>query len=396
MNKLMRILGGAGAVFVAATLVWAPVGAANAAEFIGPDETGNTIVAAGGEHRNAYVAGGDVLINSDILGDLVVAGGDVTIEGSIEQDLIVVGGMIKVNGMVNGDVRIAGGEVELNNEVVGDVVGVGGKVKVAGPVGGDVVVMGGEASILQAVGGQLMIRAGMVHVDGPVAGPVDIVASEKLSIGSKAVFTDTAKYKSPQEAQIAEGAQVGDLQFEKMEVRSGSNAIEQALEGIFAITFVLKLLAMILAALILIKLFPKTSSELVHHLEANPWGNLGIGFVGAVSTPIIALILMVTFVGFYAGIIVLLLWMVWMMAGVLVGMVLVGSWINKKLTKKAELTVDWQGAVIGVVVLSLLAFIPVIGWLVMAFVILAGFGTIIRHLAAAILSQQLSVSTKQE
>lgn len=391
MNKLMRILGGLGAGLMALALVWAPVSYSVAAEFVVPDESGNVTLSASETHKNLYVAGGNVLVNSPTTGDLYVAGGNITVEGSVEGDLTVAGGSIYINGSVGGDVRIAGGEITINNTVGGDVVMAGGTLTLTekAPVGGDVYIAGGEVTVGGPVSGKLGVSSGMVTINSAIAGEVKITATEKLTLGEKAVLGTSANYKSWQEAEVRDGAQVGGLKYEQIarhDKRGGA-----AVAGVMTIGFIIKLLAMILAALILIKLFPKKSYQLVGKYIEQVWSNLGIGFVGIIAAPIVAIILLITAVGFYAGLMLLLIWLVWCFASVLVGMVSVGAWINQKLIKKAELTVDWQAVVIGVVVMSLASMVPVIGWLVMALVMFAGFGTIIRHIAAIIRDQQASV-----
>ncbi len=396
MNKYARILGGIGAGIMTLVMVLALSTPALAAEFLKPDESGNITVSADSQYRNLYTAGGSVLMNNSTLGDAVVVGGDVTIEGNVESDLIVAGGSVYINGPVGGDIRVAGGDVIINNSVGGDVVGVGGTIRLSdrAVVGGDVVVAGGQVEVLGPVAGKLTILGEMVTMNNAVAGAVAITASEKLSLGEKTNFAGEAKYKSWQEAQIADGAQTGNLQYEQIPRKQNEGG--KALAGVLTLGFVFKLLAMILASLVLLKLFPKTSTELVTHLKENVWANLGIGFVAFIAMPIMALLLLFTFVGFYAALIVFVLWLLWCMVGALVGMVFVGAWINQKFIKKEQLTIDWQAVVLGVVIVSILALIPAIGWLISLLIVWVGFGTIIRHITAISRGQQATPTINNE
>lgn len=389
MNKYARILGGVGAGIVTLVMVLALSTPALAAEFLVPDESGNITISADSAHKNLYTAGGTVLLNNTTSGDAVVAGGNVTIEGNVESDLMVAGGNVYINGTVGGDIRVAGGDVTINNTVGGDVVAVGGTIRLSdrAVVGGDVVIAGGQIEVLGPVAGKLTANGGMITVNNAVVGGVAITASEKLSLGSKANFAGEAKYKSVQEAEIAEGAQVGNLEYEQIARRNDDNG-GKALASIFTIAFVFKLLAMIVASLVLLKLFPKTSNQLVSHVKDNLWANLGIGFVAFIAMPIAALLLLFTFVGFYAALIVFVLWLLWCMVGALVGMVYVGAWVNMKFIKKDQLHVDWQAIVLGVVIIAILALIPVIGWLITLLIVWLGFGTIIRHITAISRGQQ--------
>lgn len=397
MNKYARILGGMGAGIVALVMVLALSTPALAAEFLIPDESGNITISADSEHRNLYTAGGTVLVNGNTLGDAVVVGGNVTIEGNVESDLVVAGGNVYLNGTVGGDIRVAGGDVTINNSVGGDVVGVGGTIRLSdrAVIGGDVVVAGGQIEVLGPVAGKLTVNGGLVTVNNAVVGPVAITASEKLSLGEKTNFGGEAKYKSWQEAEIAEGAQTGNLQYEQI-ARKQDHDGGKAFAGVLTLGFVFKLLAMILASLVLLKLFPKTSNQLITHIKDNLWASLGIGFVAMLAMPIVGILLLFTFVGFYAALIVFVLWLLWCMVGALVGMAYVGAWVNMKFIKKEQLHVDWQAIVLGVVIIAILALIPVIGWLISLLIVWLGFGTIIRHITAISRGQQATPTINNE
>ncbi len=142
--------------------------------------------------------------------------------------------------------------------------------------------------------------------------------------------------------------------------------------------FVLKLLAVILASFILFKLFPRTSGNLTRHTGNHFWSNAGIGLLALIIGPIASIILMVTFVGLYAGLVLLVAWGLALIIAMLGGMVFAGAVITKALSKKTELVLDWQAIVIGVVVVSILAIIPVIGWMFNFVLFVAFFGAIVR------------------
>src|SRR6185369_10600939 len=101
MNKL-KILG---AVSLLGLMVASTV---YAAEFIAPEKggNGNISVPTSAVHKNLYVAGGSVTIDSNVAGDLFVGGGMVTVNGSVEKDLFVGGGNISLNGQVGDDLRV--------------------------------------------------------------------------------------------------------------------------------------------------------------------------------------------------------------------------------------------------------------------------------------------------
>lgn len=78
------------------------------------------------------VLGGSVTTkeSSEIDGDMVVFGGNANIEGDVDGDMVVFGGNVNVNGTVDGDIGAIGGNVSLGESAVvkGDIGLVGGHV----------------------------------------------------------------------------------------------------------------------------------------------------------------------------------------------------------------------------------------------------------------------------
>lgn len=391
MNIISRFLGIASISAIALMLTIWPVQPVIGAEFAAPDDNGNITLSANETRRNLYTAGGSVLINSTVLGDIYVAGGDVTIEGSVEGDVVVLAGSAYINGVVGGDVRAIAGDVTINNTVAGDVVLFGGTVNLSdrAAVAKDVVIDAGNIKIAGPIAGSLTAKGSMVEVNSAVTGAVAITAYDKLTIGPNAVFGENAKYKSWQEAKIADGALVSNLSYEPID-RKRTDHFAGAFTAIFSIGFIIKLLAMIFAGLLLINLFPRKAYEFVNHLDVHKWSNLGVGFIGLIVMPIAAIIALITFIGFYAGVILFLLWILWIVVGSLIGTVYAGTWVYKLLTKRAELVLDWQAVVIGVVTVAIIGLVPVVGWLIVIMLSLAGFGTILSQIGLMIKSQQTS------
>jgi hypothetical protein len=66
------------------------------------------------------------------------------------------------------------------------------------------------------------------------------------------------------------------------------------------------------------------------------------------------------------------------MAKVLAGIVL-GTWIIR-LSSKGKVAIDWKPAVLGVITFEILCLIPVIGWLISAWVFLLALGGLYSYL----------------
>ncbi len=367
-----------------------------AAEFIPADSNnGNVTLSTNDTHHNAYTAGGTVLVNSNITGDLYSAGGTVTVEGSVEQDAVIAGGTVILNGKVGGDVRIAGGTVTINGPVAGDVLVAGGTVLLTekASVGRDLAITGGSLTIDAPVVGSVKIQGGVLTLNSKIEGDVIARVDQELIIGSKADIKKIS-YHATREANVSEGARLGEVDFQKVEHHRGGHA-GNVIASIFTIVFVVKVLAMLLAGLLLMRLFPRTSRIAVAKICDRPWLNLGIGALVLFVAPIVGIVILFTFLGMYIAITAFLVWLLLLMFAALTSSVFVGSWIIKKLTKKSENQepiVDWQSLLIGIVALSIIMLVPVIGGLFFFILLLISFGSMLRMLFDHIKSEQGQLS----
>ncbi|MEZ4180293.1 MAG: hypothetical protein R3B41_02100 [Candidatus Doudnabacteria bacterium] len=368
------------AVVIAIIVVMGGLGLAQAAELKWPDNDDASLsLSTGQTYKNLYAGGANVAINSDVAGDLWVMGGTVHIDGNIEKDLVVMGGSVYVNGSIGDDLRILGGDILVSGSIGGDIVGAGGNIRVndKATIAGDVLIAGGNVFLDAPIAGRLDARVEQLTLNAAVNGLTEIKA-QKVSFGSNAIVsTEGSYYKAHQEAQISDGAQVQAIQYQVYQ-RGEDGHRKRGMAAIFTLGFVVKIVAMILAALLMIKLFPRTAQTLVNNMANKPWLGLLVGFLAMIVVPVGAVILCLIMFGFYIAIIAVLLWILYMVVSALLASVFVGSWITKFLNKTTQLTVDWQAVVIGVVVLAVMMLIPIVGAIVVALLWLTAVGTVIR------------------
>lgn len=363
---------------------------AQAAEFVGPHRTdnGTVIVGVNEIHKNLYVAGSTVFVNNSTQGDLFAAGGTITVDGAVEQDVTAAGGTLVLNGKVGGDARVAGGTITVNSEVGGDVLIGGGDVRISekSKVGGDVTIGGGNVVIDAPVNGSIHIASGNVTINSEVKGSVTIKGGKQVVFGAKAQVPGKIKVTAINAPDVQAGAQVSTPEFTQ---RAGESH-KSGLAAIFTLWFLIKIVAYALAGFLLIYFLPRRVHTLVKNMEEKMLGNFGIGIVTAIVVPVLALLVLFTFVGYYISLIAFAWYALIMMVSCLIAALFVGSWIVKMVSKKQELVLDWQAVVVGSVVFTLVGLVPFVGWLVQAIIALASVGAIIR-LGRSALAQEKSV-----
>lgn len=344
---------------------------AQAAEFVQPDKQGQANVPAAETHNNLYVVGATVVVNGATNGDLTAAGGTVSLIGPVSGELLAAGGNINVDGPVKSTARVAGGTVIINNSVGGDLLVGGGNISVEqqAPVSGDLVAAGGNVTVNAPVGGSARLSGGSVTLNSKVNGNVYVNASRSLTLGPNANISGTVYYRGTQPAQVDGSAKLGGIEYTHVSERG-----KTALAGILALGTLIALVAYIIVGFLLLWLRRKAFEDIVDRVQNHFWASLGLGFAGLVLTPIAVVILFVTFVGFYAALILLAIYILVLLMVTVASMLFLGRFILHLINTKAEKFPNWQVVLVGVIAWGLLKLIPVVGWLILAIIYLVVFG----------------------
>lgn len=356
---------------------------AMAAEILQPTAgNGNVAVGLTETHKNLYTAGGNVTVDGKTMGDLTAAGGMLVVSGDVEQEALLAGGNIQLSGSVGSTARIAGGNITISGPIGGDLVVAGGNVTLTGKasVAGDLLIAGGNVIIEAPVKGDVRVAGGNVTINSKVGGAVHARTTQSLIFGP-AADVGQVDYKGPQAASVQQGAKVGNVNFTEVKTKN----FGASFGALLTLGFLIKLLAWIAAGLVLVYLRKNFVLSVYEEFKAKPWGNLGIGLLALVGTPILVVLLLVTFIGYYLAFTLGLIYVLALALANLMSALVLGYWLLSKMNKPGEPAVDWQAIVIGAVIWSLLGFIPILGWLAMAIVFLMVLGAAAKKVKAGVL-----------
>ena len=328
---------------------------------------------------NAYFTGLDVSVDAPVKGDLTVLGGSVIVNVPVEGDLLIAGGTLDVEAPIKGDVRSLAPRVIINSSVGGDLVTVGG-----------VVLISGTSKELQAVGATIRSTGGTtgkatfygteVYISGEYGGDVTVQASDRIVIGEGTVIHGVFKYNAPSEVSIPASATitggavyVGGASY----VPSSEEARTFDVIGMFVFFFV-KALAMMVVAGLIVGLFPTLSKKLVTtSLELRPKKFVLTALLGTlllVCTPLVILILLVSFVGFGVALLLSALYMLLLLLSYVYAGFLLGAWIFK-LAKK-RMSASWRVAILGAFLLYVLSYLPFLGMGIAVMLMLVSAGVL--------------------
>ena len=312
-----------------------------------------------------YAAGGSVSISGTVDGDLYAAGGSLTLNGEVIGDTVFAGDSIGIHGQITDDLRLAGRDVVIADMVEGDVIVFGDTLRVLSTaiIGGDVVFFGRSLEISGEVDGSLTGNAESMTINGFVGGDVDVTSSRPLTLGERANIEGDIRYASSKELVRAQGSVVVGTVERKESTGSDDTFFEAGILPLFVLLF---------TSLVYLFLFKDQMEALLKHVK-DSYGKQGLVGLGTlILTPFVAVVLMLTLVGFGIGLLLLLVYatavvFAWSLGGIFTGALLA------KLFKK-EFIINWQWTVVGTIAFFLLGLIPFLGWLAALIIMLVLLG----------------------
>jgi hypothetical protein len=332
-------------------------------------------VAAGDIVDGELVAVGlPVVLSNNVTEDVTLIGNRVTVNGQVGMDLLAAGFFVDVNAPVQDDVRIVGGEITLSSAVAGDVIILGGAVDIlsTASVAGDVIVYGGTVSIAGDVEGDVVGMMETLSINSSVGGKVD-VAVTNLSLGDRAVIADGVQYTSYNLiAQSLNASVQGDIVRSDPPVLQDSGWMQMSL-----LTFLIGLFT----ALVWYLCSRKTLMVVVRQTNTHLLRSAFIGFLAPTVLLIVIIVLFLSQLGMYVaftglfGLITLML-LAGAAAPAVVGHLLVQAIQQPPMDGPLPI-------VLGVLILTVCMFVPVIGVVLVAAVAVLAFGGLLESLVKA-------------
>lgn len=328
-----------------------------AAEFFSGDEVHLTESEA--TPGNVYVGGGQVTIEAPVKGDLFIGGGSIRLIAPVEGDVFIAGGDITVQEPIAGDLRIAGGNTTLSSTVSGETMIGAGNVQITSNA---------KLSDMWVGSGQLTIAGSTRNI---TAGVGNITLEETARIQGNLTYT------SEEEVNIASGAIIsGDVKRHIPPMADKRTSSAATLFG----TSVLGLLSTFIILILLMYGLPNKSQMLAQSWRQNFAINLLWGIIALIVTPIVGILLAISLLGLPLAGILFAFYLICLYIGNLIATLGLGMWLKSAWVKNITPGgVDWLSALLGLVIVTLLGLIPIVGTAILFIAFVTGFGTLIRH-----------------
>lgn len=340
--------------------------------------TGSTTTVAADETVNSslWVSGRTIDIAGQVNGDVFCAGQNVTVSGTVRGDLLCASQTIVVSGTVTGDVRslaqtaTVSGAVLHNLSAASQSFSQGSKSNIRG----DISVAANDILMNGTVGRDAALAAQTITLGGKIGRNVtSTVADLQLSRGAR--IDGNLHYTSEKNVQLASGASVGGKTTKSLPVEDQKDGGMPSAAGFGFGFFFYALAAGLLISLALVLLLPQAIHAVTSQAVRSPGKTLLVGLLAFILVPASVIILMLTIIGIPLA---LLLIVAWVLVQALAGVV--SAYYLGRMV--------WRGQrnpilimLAGSILLIVLYFIPIIGFIAMVAAMLLGTGMILLTLA---------------
>jgi cytoskeletal protein CcmA (bactofilin family) len=330
-----------------------------------------------GSHTDMqFLAGRSVRVSADVADDVFAAGRDVTFDGATAANAIVAGYDVDLRGGTVADMITAASTINIAGAIEDDLVAAARSMRIAsdGVVGGDARLAAETIDMEGSIGGSLRAAARRITVAGKIDGKADFLA-ERIVIVPGASITGDLIYRSGAEPEIADGATIGGevrrVEIDTPELTSVAYSMLQ-----FGL---LLLLAWAIAVLLLVAIiqlvFPGLMADAADRLRDHPWSNLGRGVAGLLLAAVLISVLFASIFGVPLGLALAMTVAILALLGLVAASYGLGLLIGRRRdTGDIQLGGRIGWAIVGAIILGLIALVPFVGGLVLALAIAAGVG----------------------
>jgi hypothetical protein len=335
-----------------------------------------SVVSESPSFGNVYVAGFSVVTTAPVSGDFSAVGGSITVAAPIAGDGLLLAGSLSSRASVAGDLRAVGGNISIEKIIAGDLVALGLSVNDAGRAGGSVFIGALNTVLTNGASGPVTIYGNNISLAGDFAEDVNIVAAGRLTLAPNTTIHGKLSYEAPETATIPASATiVGGIEYKNVSYlpdAGTSRALAFISVGFFL--FIRILGALILAGL-LAGLFPRLAEVIIDRAYTIRLRSILLttllGFAILVATPILLVLLALTFVGIGVALLVFISYILVVLLALLYAGILLGGIVARRYARRT--IVLWRDGVLGMLAFSLIALVPFVG--IFAILLLMSFST---------------------
>jgi len=310
-----------------------------------------------------------VRVEGVVNGDLLAFGESVEVRGTVKGDLISFCKRTVVSGTVEGNIFNFSNSLDLDGQLAHNLYGFVQSLRVndRGRVGGGVLVGAGDVAIEGEVNRSATIYAGKADVSGSIGRELTMAGdSLNLTRTSRIGGNLSVRVRHLANVHIAEGATIGGTREIQERVRQSRFSRPK-----FYFYQAVWLAAAMLVGWLGLILFPGFFRASTQAVGAG-WRSFGFGLAILAGVPVAIILIAITLVGLPASLILLALYL----TAIYLAHIWVAAFLGHMLLKPTGATnSDWLlGLLVGLLILTVVGFIPYLGGLVRLGVVCLGLG----------------------
>ena len=316
-------------------------------------------------------AGNLVRLEGVVNGDLLAFGGTVEVRGTVKGDLVSFAKRTVVSGTVEGNIYNFSNSLDLDGQLGHSIYGLVQSLRVSdqGRVGAGIVVAAGDVSVEGEVKRSVTIYAGNADVSGSIGRELSMTGDSLTLTNTARVGGNlSARVRQLNKVHIADGATIVGTRDIQVRVRQSRFARPR-----FYFFQAVWLAAAMLVGWLGLVLFPgffRASTQAV----GSGWRSLGLGVAVLAGVPLAIVVTAITLVGFPVSLMLLAMYL----AAIYLAKIWVGAFLGQMLVKHpGDTKADWLlGLLVGLLILTVVGFIPYLGGLVLFGMVCLGLGAI--------------------
>lgn len=323
--------------------------------------------------EDVLAAGSEVALSDSVAGDVMVAGATVSFSGFAGGSYLGAGRAQRVDGRIDGSARLAGASIELSGSVGRNLTAGGGYVLVTreARIDRNAYMAGGRIEFEGSVGGDLYVVGEDVRLDGEVRGDVRVEA-QRLTLGPAALIGGDLTYR------VAEGSPPVDAS------RMTSGNVEALppweLRRLSPVPYVYRVLAFVLAGLVVVALFPRAAGAAADAMERRPAASAGVGILWILLGPIAVAVLAATVIGLPLALVTVAVYA----ASLYLAPIVPAVWVGRELLSRAPAHGRRRPGLVrvlaGALIVAFAVLLPWVGWFARLAATVLGLGALVLAL----------------
>ena len=330
----------------------------------------DTIIIASGEVINddLYLVGNRIIINGTVNGDVVCIGNHITMAGRVDGTITAIGITVEIEGDVTQSVQTAASNVTVSGEIGGDVVAAGDDINLTdqATIGRDLVFAGRSVNVDALINDGIQGTGTKIVLNNVIGSDVE-VGVDRLTITSTAVIQGDLVYTSENEATIQNGARI---------IGTTTHILAEHFEiphiGLWA-SFIAFLMTLV-TGIVIILIAPKRARAVADAVKMRPLATLGWGALLLFVTPIALAIVFITIIGIPLSIMGAVIYGIAIFLSQVVIGLFIGYWILGHFSNIESRGLLIGAFVLGFTLLTLVRFVPYIGWIIWLATAVFGIG----------------------